>query len=121
MEVGQINGLDCGLTPDGIGCYVTEQIQKRFDQWVDRTKEDPSSFGLIEREALEFSREIAGLIAAAILSDSKVKEGVEEEAKKTRKESVEKRRYVRSAWLSITLLCGLTFFHLYVLLASHSG
>ena len=109
MQVGKINGIDCGLTPDEIGCYVTEQIQKRFDQWVSRTKEDPSSFGLIEREALEFSREIAGLIAAAVLSDGKVKEGVEEDAKRIRKESVERRRYVRNTCLAITLLCGLTF------------
>lgn len=109
MEVGRINGIDCGLTLGEIGCYMTEQIRKRFDQWVGRTKEDPSSFESIEREALDFSKEIAGLLTAAVLSDAKVKEGVEKEAKRVRKESVKNRRYVRSTWLAVTLLCGLTF------------
>jgi len=108
MEVAKIKGIDCKLTIGAIMHYMAEQIQILFCQWVGNLEENPDNFVSVERTILQFTNIIAGLLTATVLADSKTNEQVKKEAKKIRRESGKKWRLVRSTWLTVTLLCGLT-------------
>ncbi|MCP3966796.1 MAG: hypothetical protein GY718_10665 [Lentisphaerae bacterium] len=108
MEVGQIEGIECELSPYDIVRYVAEQVNILFKQWVGSLEEEPENFASIERKILQFTNIIAGLLTAAVLASNKTKERIKGEAKEIRCESGKKWRFVRGIWLKTTLLCGLT-------------
>lgn len=108
LEVSLGDNAPCGLTLEEVVRYVIEQIKMLFGLWVKRVSEDPANFEDVEREALEFSRSVAGLLTAAVLAHKRVADSVEGESKRIRSSTGKALRYVRRAGLSVTLLCGLT-------------
>jgi len=108
IEVKQIEGIECGLSPDEITDYFGKQIPERLEEWGLQLKDDPGNFGAVEKEVLQFGKVICGILTVAILADSEVQNLTEAAGKEIIKGTGMKWRHVNRIWRTVILLCGLT-------------
>lgn len=107
MEVTQIEGIECGVTPSEIVNYLGVQVPERLEEWGMKMKEAPESFAVIEKEILQFGKIISGILTVSILANSETQNRIKAAGKEIPQETGRKWRYVKKACLTLTLLCGL--------------
>lgn len=82
MEVTQIEGIECGVTPREIVNYLGEQIPERIEEWGKKMKDAPENFTEIEKEILQFGKIISGILTVSILANSEIQSRIEAVGKK---------------------------------------
>ncbi len=102
-----LNDFQCSLNVNGIVDYFSKEINNKIPQWRDSIKFDPSSFGDIEHQVIEFEQEISGFLVAAVLHSDDVKKAISNESDRIRKEASVPLRNVYRRPRRVTLLCGL--------------
>lgn len=107
MEIVRREWFPCRLTSKGILRHLEREVNRHLASWRARVAQDPESFGQVEEEVLAWSRDVAGLLTAAVLDGREVQERVDERAEAIRREAPggQHKGYRRPR--RVRLLCGL--------------
>jgi hypothetical protein len=71
-----LNTFPCNLTTEGIISYIEKEVKYFLSIGKDVLIEDPGEFMHLEESFLEFGRELAGYLTAAVLASPEVEEAI---------------------------------------------
>lgn len=106
-EFKVLNDFPCDLTTDSIVRYFSKEVNKKMTEWRTCISADPSCLGDVEHKALQFGRDITGLMLAGVLNSEEVGHAVRQESDRIRRETPVPLRNVYRRARYVRLLCGL--------------